>query len=86
MGNRDRICLHGKGKAANLQQERLDQVVLVGTCTWQRKAYVDWEIGSSLSDTRNNTKTRCGLLGIILPSNSNYRATPIIGHQSTVLA
>ena len=25
MGNRDRICLHGKGKAANLQQERLDQ-------------------------------------------------------------
>ena len=44
-------------------------VVLVGACTWQRK-YVDWEIGSSLSDTRNNP--RCGLLGIILPSNSNY--------------
>ena len=29
-------------------------VVLVGRCTWQRK-YVDWEIGSSLRDTR---KTR----------------------------
>ena len=28
MGNRDRICLHGKDKAANLQQERLDQDAL----------------------------------------------------------
>ena len=33
-------------------------VVLVGRCTWQRK-YVDWEIGSSLRATRNNS--RCGL-------------------------
>lgn len=41
-------------------------VVLVGTCTWQRK-HVDWEIGSSLRDTKLNS--RCGLLGIVLPSN-----------------
>ena len=36
-------------------------VVLVGPCTWQRK-HVDWEIGSSLRDTKKNS--RCGLLGI----------------------
>ena len=41
-------------------------VVLVGTCTWQRK-HVDWEIGSSLRDTKLNS--RCGLLGIVLPSH-----------------
>lgn len=41
-------------------------VVLVGPCTWQRK-HVDWEIGSSLRDTRLNP--RCGLLGIILPNH-----------------
>ena len=41
-------------------------VVLVGRCTWQRK-HVDWEIGSSLRDTRKNS--RCGLLGILLPSH-----------------
>lgn len=41
-------------------------VVLVGTCTWQRK-HVDWEIGSSLRDTKRNS--RCGLLGIVLPSH-----------------
>lgn len=44
-------------------------IVLVGACTWQRK-HVDWEIGSSLRDTRNNS--RCGLLGIILPSHSDH--------------
>ena len=44
-------------------------VVLIGPCTWQRK-HVDWEIGSSLRDTRNNS--RCGLLGILLPNHSNY--------------
>ena len=44
-------------------------VVLVGPCTWQRK-HVDWEIGSSLRDTRRNS--RCGLLGIILPNHSSY--------------
>ena len=44
-------------------------IVLVGPCTWQRK-HVDWEIGSSLRDTRNNS--RCGLLGIILPHHADH--------------
>ena len=44
-------------------------VVLIGTCTWQRK-HVDWEIGSSLRDTKHNS--RCGLLGVLLPSHSDY--------------
>ncbi len=44
-------------------------VVLVGKCTWQRK-HVDWEIGSSLRDTKYNS--RCGLLGILLPTHPNY--------------
>ena len=44
-------------------------VVLIGPCTWQRK-HVDWEIGSSLRDTRNNP--RCGLLGILLPDHPDF--------------
>lgn len=40
-------------------------VVLVGEKTWQRK-HVDWEIGSSLRDTRYSP--RSGLLGILLPT------------------
>ena len=40
-------------------------VVLVGAHTWQRK-FVDWEIGSSIRKTQNNT--RSGLLGILLPT------------------
>ena len=44
-------------------------VVLVGQCTWQRK-YVDWEIGSSLRETRNNS--RCGLIGIRLPTHPDF--------------
>lgn len=40
-------------------------VVLVGAQTWQRK-HVDWEISSTLRDTKLNP--RGGLLGIILPS------------------
>lgn len=44
-------------------------VVLVGRCTWQRK-HVDWEIGSSLRDTKKNS--RCGLLGILLPNHPDY--------------
>lgn len=44
-------------------------VVLVGKCTWQRK-HVDWEIGSSLRATKNNS--RCGLLGILLPTHYDY--------------
>ena len=44
-------------------------VVLIGRCTWKRK-HVDWEIASSLSDTRHND--RCGLLGILLPTHPNH--------------
>ena len=44
-------------------------VVLVGRCTWQRK-HVDWEIGSSLRDTKKNS--RCGLLGILLPNHFDH--------------
>ncbi len=46
-------------------------IVLIGRCTWKRK-HVDWEIGSSLSDTENNP--RCGLLGILLPNHPNFGA------------
>ena len=45
-------------------------IVLIGSCTWQRK-HVDWEIGSSLRSTTNNS--RCGLLGILLPTHPNYK-------------
>ena len=48
-------------------------VVLVGPCTWQRK-HVDWEIGASLSDTKNNS--RCGLLGFLLPNHPDYGNKP----------
>ena len=44
-------------------------VVLIGPCAWQRK-HVDWEIGSSLRDTRNNP--RSGLLGILLPNHTDF--------------
>ena len=44
-------------------------IVLIGPCTWQRK-HVDWEIGSSLRQTKNNS--RCGLLGILLPNHPDY--------------
>ena len=40
-------------------------VVLVGAHTWQRK-FVDWEIGSSIRQTKNSP--RSGLLGILLPT------------------
>ena len=40
-------------------------VVLIGTDTWRRK-HVDWEIGSSIRDTKKNPRT--GLLGILLPT------------------
>lgn len=46
-------------------------IVLIGPCTWQRK-HVDWEIGSSLRETRRNS--RCGLLGILLPGHPNAGA------------
>ena len=44
-------------------------IVLIGPCTWQRK-HVDWEIGSSLRDTKKNS--RCGLLGIWLPNHPDF--------------
>jgi hypothetical protein len=40
-------------------------VVLIGAQTWQRK-HIDWEIGSSIRDTKANP--RSGLLGILLPT------------------
>jgi len=45
-------------------------VVLIGIETWKRK-HVDWEIGSSIRSTQYNP--RSGLLGIFLPSHSDYR-------------
>ncbi|ADZ91469.1 TIR domain-containing protein [Marinomonas mediterranea] len=42
-------------------------VVLIGQGTWRRK-HVDWEIASSIRDTKNNPRT--GLIGILLPSYS----------------
>lgn len=45
-------------------------VVLVVRDTWQRK-YVDWEISSSIQYTQFNP--RSGLIGIILPTHSDYR-------------
>ncbi len=44
-------------------------VVLIGPRTWQRK-HVDWEVGSSLRQTKKNP--RCGLLGILLPNHPDY--------------
>ncbi|HBJ35717.1 MAG TPA: hypothetical protein DDZ51_13425 [Planctomycetaceae bacterium] len=47
-------------------------VVLIGTETWKRR-HVDWEIASSLRQTSKNS--RCGLIGLILPTHSNYLST-----------
>lgn len=47
-------------------------VVLIGAQTWQRK-HVDWEISSSIRETRNSS--RSGLLGIILPTYSRNDPT-----------
>lgn len=44
-------------------------VVLIGKETWKRK-HVDWEISSSIRHTQYNP--RSGLLGILLPSHSDY--------------
>ena len=44
-------------------------VVLIGPDTWGRK-HVDWEIGSSISETKKNP--RCGLLGILLPNHPDH--------------
>lgn len=45
-------------------------IALIGPRTWQRK-HVDWEISSSLRDTKLNS--RCGLLGVILPNHPDYK-------------
>lgn len=44
-------------------------IVLIGKETWKRK-YVDWEISSSIRDTKNSS--RSGLLGIFLPTHPDY--------------
>tara|TARA_R110001592_G_scaffold88299_10_gene260067 strand:+ start:2786 stop:3634 length:849 start_codon:yes stop_codon:yes gene_type:complete len=44
-------------------------IVLIGPETWKRK-HVDWEISSSIIDTKNNK--RCGLLGIFLPTHNDF--------------
>ena len=44
-------------------------LILIGRHTWSRK-FVDWEIGSALNQSRNNS--RCGALGILLPDDPNY--------------
>jgi len=44
-------------------------VVLIGPETWKRK-HVDWEISSSIRDTKNNSI--CGLIGILFPTYPNY--------------
>jgi len=47
-------------------------VVLIGPETWKRK-HVDWEISSSIRDTKNNS--RCGMIGILLPTYPDYNFT-----------
>lgn len=61
-------------------------IVLIGNETWQRK-HVDWEIGYSITQTTQNT--RCGLIGILLPSYRScqsllcQRAITVDGHSYT---
>lgn len=56
-------------------------VVLVGRYTWQRK-HVDWEIASSIRDTKNNS--RSGLLGILLPSYQQTTQNVLCYNRHTV--
>ena len=44
-------------------------LVLIGRHTWSRK-FVDWEIGSALNRSRNNS--RRGVLEIVLPDHPDY--------------
>ena len=44
-------------------------LALIGRHTWSRK-FVDWEIGSALNRSKNNS--RCGVLGIVLPDHPDY--------------
>jgi hypothetical protein len=52
-------------------------LVLIGTETWKRK-HIDWEISSSIRDTKYNP--RSGLLGILLPTHPNYNADKYLYH------
>lgn len=52
-------------------------IVLVGKETWKRK-HVDWEIGSSLRDTKHSS--RSGLLGLLLPSYPGYATNNYDNH------
>jgi hypothetical protein len=56
-------------------------VVLIGPETWKRK-HVDWEISSSIKDTKNNS--RCGLIGILLPTYTGYNSTANTYDQFTI--
>ena len=49
-----------------------------GSCTWQRK-HVDWEIGSSLRDTRLTSSVR-------VVGNRCYKDTPTIDKDRTLPA
>ena len=53
-------------------------LVLIGRLTWSRK-FVDWEIGSALNQSKNNS--RCGVLGLVLPDHPDYGA----GHWDPIL-
>ncbi len=44
-------------------------LVLIGRHTWSRR-FVDWEIGSALNKSKNNS--RCGVLGVVLPDHPDY--------------
>ena len=68
--------IHPRTNTVRIRQKIRDEylrdstvtIVLIGTETWQRK-HVDWEIASSIRQTKNNP--RSGLLGIVLPSYVN---------------
>ena len=72
-GDVDDLYVHADTIRRNIREGHIADatitVVLVGTCTWQRK-HVDWEISYSLRETTN--KYRCGLLGILLPTHPHY--------------
>jgi MTH538 TIR-like domain (DUF1863) len=56
-------------------------VVLIGPETWKRK-HVDWEISSSIRHTLRNS--RCGLLGILLPTYPDYNSVKKTYESKTV--
>lgn len=56
-------------------------IVLIGPETWKRR-HVDWEISSSIKDTRNNS--RCGLIGILLPTYPDYDKEKNTYNQYTI--